>query len=100
MKLTTRLLLMAFLSVLIPLLVFSYLIKEEITKSILREKEDKLFGLAKQLDRYLEGTYDDILREEGALDAPRETKIALLNKRLCATKDFVTVGNEGVGVGY
>lgn len=100
MKLTTRLLLMAFLSVLIPLLVFSYLIKEEITKSILREKEDKLFGLAKQLDRYLEGTYDDILREEGALAAPRETKIAVLNKRLWAITDFVTVGNEGVGVGY
>ncbi len=85
MKLTTRLLIMLFLSVLMPLLALTFLLKQEITASILREKEGKLFGLAKQLDGYLEGTYDDILREEGALDASRETQISvLLNRRLWA----------------
>ncbi len=100
MKLATRLLILLFLSVLIPLFALSFLLKQEITESILKEKRDKLFGLAKLLDRNLEGTFDDILREEGAQDAPFERKIAVLNKRLWAVTDFVASGNEGVGVGY
>jgi two-component system, NtrC family, sensor histidine kinase AtoS len=100
MKLTTRILILVFLSVLIPILALSFFVKEEITKSILREKEDKLFGLAKQLDEYLEGTFDDILREKGALGKPREEKIAVLNERLWTITDFVASGNAGVGVGY
>lgn len=100
MKLTTRLLILLFLSVLLPLLGLSFLLREEVTKSILKEKEDKLFGLARQLDRHLSGTFEDILREEGALEAPRDRKIAALNKRLWAVTDFVASGNDGVGVGY
>lgn len=100
MKLATRLLILLFLSVLIPLVSLSFLLKQEITESILKEKEDKLFGLAKQLDNFLGGTFDDILREEGALDASRDRKIAILNKRLWSITDFVASGNRGVGVGY
>ncbi len=100
MKLTTRLLILLFLSVLVPLLGLSLLLKQEVTESILKEKEGKLFGLARQLDRHLAGTFEDILREEGALDSPRDRKIAVLNRRLRAITDFVASGNDGVGVGY
>ena len=100
MRLTTRLLILMFLSVIVPMLGMSLFLKDEITESILVEKRAKLFGLARQLDYALEGTYDDILAEEGALGADRETKIAVLNSRLRAVTDFVAEGNAGVGVGY
>jgi len=89
-----------FLSVIVPMIGMSLFLKQEITESILVEKRDKLFGLARQLDSALEGTYDDILAEEGALGADRATKIAVLNSRLRAVTDFVAMGNAGVGVGY
>ena len=100
MKLTTRLLILLFLSVLLPLLGLSFLLREEVTESILKEKEDKLFGLARQLDMHLSGTFEDILREGGELEAPRDRKIAVLNERLRGITDFVASGNDGVGVGY
>lgn len=100
MRLTTRLLILMFLSVIVPMLGMSLFLKDEITESILVEKRAKLFGLARQLDYALEGTYDDILAAEGALGADRETKIAVLNSRLRAVTDFVAEGNAGVGVGY
>ena len=100
MRLTTRLLILMFLSVIVPLVGMSLFLKDEITESILVEKRDKLFGLAIQLDTALEGTFDDILAEEGALGADRATKIAVLNSRLRAVTDFVASGNAGVGVGY
>ncbi len=100
MNLTTKLLILIFLSVLFPILVFSYFIKSEITGSILREKEDKLFGLARQLDRHLTGSFEDILRKRGALEESRERKIAILNEELRAITDAVASGNAGVGVGY
>ena len=42
---TTRLVLVVFVSVLGPLLVLAYYLRVEVSASILREKEDKLFGL-------------------------------------------------------
>lgn len=89
-----------FLSVMVPLVGMSLFLKQEISESILVEKRDKLFGLARQLDRALEGTFDDILAANGALGADRATKIAVLNSRLRAVTDFVASGNVGVGVGY
>jgi len=100
MRLTTRLLILMFLSVMVPLVGMSLFLKQEISESILVEKRDKLFGLARQLDSALEGTFDDILSSEGALGADRATKIAVLNSRLRAVTDFVASGNVGVGVGY
>jgi len=100
MRLTKRLLILMFLSVIVPMIGMSLFLRDEITESILVEKRAKLFGLARQLDYALEGTYDDILAEEGALGADRATKIAVLNSRLRAVTDFVALGNAGVGVGY
>ncbi len=89
-----------FLSVVVPMLGMSWFLKQEITENILIEKRDKLFGLAKQLDAALPGTFDDILAEEGAMDADRTTKILVVNRRLRGVTDFVASGNAGVGVGF
>jgi len=89
-----------FLSVMVPLVGMSLFLKQEISESILVEKRDKLFGLARQLDAALEGDFDDILDRSGAGGADRATKIALLNAELRAVTDFVASGNAGVGVGY
>jgi len=100
MRLTTRLLILMFLSVLVPLIGLSWFLKQEITENILKEKRDKLFGLARQLDGALEGTFDDILLREHAGSSGRDTKIATLNLKLRGITDFVASGNDGVGVGY
>ncbi|HUW69464.1 MAG TPA: ATP-binding protein [bacterium] len=100
MRLTTRLLILMFLSVLVPLVGLSWFLKQEITENILKEKRDKLFGLARQLDGALEGTFDDILLKEHASASDRDTKIAILNSKLRGITDFVASGNDGVGVGY
>lgn len=100
MNLTTRLLILVFISILFPLLLLSFILKEEITSNILKEKEDKLFGLAIQLDNYLEGSYDDILEAQAAKGLPRKEQIRILNEALRDITDFVASGNPGVGVGY
>ncbi len=100
MNITSRLILLTFISVLGPLLILTYYLKVDLSKSILKEKEDKLFGLARQLDHYLVGTFDDILIARGAMYASREEQIRILNEELRAVTDFVAYGNPGVGVGY
>ncbi|GAB1432015.1 two-component system sensor histidine kinase AtoS [Spirochaetota bacterium] len=100
MRLTTRLLLLTFLSVVLPMLFLSWYLKQEISDNIIKEKQDKLFGLARQLDLALPGTFNDILEASNLMQADRETKIQALNEALRETSDFVASGNLGVGVGY
>ena len=100
MNITTRLILAIFISVLAPLLFLTYYLRVELSNSILKEKEDKLFGLARQLDAYIDGSFDDILIARGAMNADRTEKIRVLNQELRAITDFVAAGNPGVGVGY
>jgi two-component system, NtrC family, sensor histidine kinase AtoS len=95
-----NLIVVLFLGILVPYLGFIVFVQAETTTQILQEKEDKLFGLARQLDNYLEEDFDAILREAGTLDASREVKISSLNKALRDVTDFVASGNPGVGVGY
>jgi two-component system sensor histidine kinase AtoS len=96
----TRIFALVFLSVCLPLLLLTFLLKMEISAAILKEKQDKLFGLARQLDTWLKGSYDDILARRGAEDFPREEQIRLLNEELAAVTDFVVSGNPGAGAGY
>ena len=100
MNITTRLILVVFVSVLAPILLLTYYLRMELSAGILREKEDKLYGLARQLDNYIDGTFDDILSEHDMMNAPWEEKIRILNEELREITDFVAYGNPGVGVGY
>jgi signal transduction histidine kinase/ActR/RegA family two-component response regulator len=65
------------------------------------EKEKKLMAFASFLDKYLgDRSYDDILAEHGATDAPREEQIAVLNDTLKVITDEVAASAEGLGIGY
>lgn len=100
LKFTTKLLLIIFISILLPFLVLTVFLRTEIRENIFLEKQDKLFGLTYQLDHYLKSDFTDILEEESALDLTRDEKILVLNRRLKDITDFVASGNPGVGVGY
>jgi signal transduction histidine kinase/CheY-like chemotaxis protein len=67
----------------------------------LSQKSEHLMSLARILDRRLgpEG-YDGILREAGAENAPREEKIAVLNRALREATEETASVSEGLGVGY
>ncbi|MDR2605043.1 MAG: hypothetical protein LBC55_06805, partial [Desulfovibrio sp.] len=65
------------------------------------QKSEHLMSLARVLNQRLgpEG-YDGILREAGAESAPREEKIAVLNRALHAVTDEVASVSDGLGVGF
>jgi len=96
----TRILTLVFLSVFLPLLLLTFLLKEEISVALLQEKQDKLFGMNRQLDISLAGGFDDILAARNAEAFSRDEKIRVLNEELAAITDFVVSGNPGAGAGY
>ncbi len=97
---STKLLFFIFISILIPFFALSFFLKTEIQDDIFEEKQAKLFGLTKQLDHYLDGTFADLLARGNALSLSRDEQINYLNRELRAITDFVASGNPGVGVGY
>lgn len=96
----TRLLLIILVSVFVAFFATERSVRTVISMELLKEKEEMLFGLTRQLDRALEGTYDDILQEHGATNLSRKERIEVLHKELKAVTDFVASGIPGVGVGY
>jgi two-component system sensor histidine kinase AtoS len=96
----TRIFALVFLSVLLPLLLLTFLLKVEISDNILKEKQDKLFGITRQLDHYLVGSFAGILARRGAESLSRDEKVRVLNEELREITDFVVSGNPGVGAGY
>ena len=96
----TRLLFFIFVSILIPFFVLTFFLRTEIRDYVFEEKQDKLFGLTRQLDHYLEGTFDDLLSRGNVLSLSRAEQINFLNRELKDITDFVASGNPGVGVGY
>lgn len=99
-NLATRLLFFIFMSIMLPFFVLTFFLRTEIMDDILQEKQDKLFGLTRQLDSFLEGDFEDLLSNGNALSLNRDERIAYLNRRLRDITDFVASGNPGVGVGY
>jgi len=97
---TTRLLLIILVVVIFAFLGIESSVRAIISKELLQEKQVMLFGLAEQLNIALDGTYDDILRQNDALSLPRGDKIEVLHNQLKAVTDFVASGVPGVGVGY
>ncbi|MDA3791920.1 MAG: ATP-binding protein, partial [Desulfobacula sp.] len=77
-----------------------YFLMMNAQNAILKEKQNKLFALAKLMDQRLEKSFDEILSESGSLDAPRLQKIAVLNSILKADTDAIADAEPGIGVGY
>ncbi|MCL6477823.1 MAG: hypothetical protein K6T65_05350 [Peptococcaceae bacterium] len=83
----------------------SYLLFQKAEGTLLEEKSEKLFGIARVLDNYVQGTFDDLLKKHavkvsaGAKTA-RQKKLLALNKILAPFTDMVAESFPGVGVGY
>jgi len=68
--------------------------------TLVSEKQNKLFAFTQLLDNGLQGTFNDILAQEGLLGATRDQKIDALNRHLAKYTDQVAAAQAGVGVGY
>lgn len=77
-----------------------YFLMIKAQNAILKEKQNKLFALARLMDQRLEKSFDHILQEAGSLDAPRSQKIAVLNTLLKSGTDVIADAEPGIGVGY
>ena len=86
-----------------------YLLFQKAEAALIEEKAEKLFGITRLLDSYLEGDYEDILQRRLRSDPSgppspyaltREKKIAVLNEALAPFTDRVAASFPGVGVGY
>ncbi|MGQ9371912.1 two-component system sensor histidine kinase AtoS [Azospirillum sp. A39] len=97
--LRTKLLVMSFVVVSLPIATCGYLLEREGRHALLREKQEKLFGIARTLDGQLGTGFDQWL--DGRDAAPdRATAIRRINARLTPFTDVVAEANPGVGVGY
>jgi len=84
----------------LPVLLSSYYIVNTVTRGMMEEKQQKLFGATKMLDYYLAETYDDILKKNNAQNADKATKIKILNQELRTYTNDVARAYPGIGVGY
>ena len=77
-----------------------YFLMMNAQNAILKEKQNKLFALAKLMDQRLVKSFDEILLASGSRDAPRQKKIAILNSILRTETDAIADAEPGIGVGY
>lgn len=98
--LRVRLIIILLIAVTIPIIVTGELMMNQAENALLNEKKVKLFGYARLLDQYLQGSYNDILSQERALDTDRAVKIKVLNMALRDYTDEVARTHPGLGIGY
>lgn len=94
-----RLMIILALAVALPLVSSGYILIHRAEQALNLEKEDKLFGMARVLDRNLTGDFESLLPIESKT-ASREEKVRLLNEKLSGITEEIVSGNPGVGAGY
>lgn len=99
-SLRSKMLILTVIAVSLPMVISGFVLTSIAARSIVDEKQHKLFGAARILDLNLEGSFDDILRQQGKLNASREEKIRILNEALWEYTDLVASSYPGIGVGY
>ncbi|MDI7248317.1 MAG: ATP-binding protein [Bacillota bacterium] len=77
-----------------------YLLFQKTEAVLIEEKAQKLFGVTRLLDHYLESDYEAILLSRDPPPRTRADKIATLNAALSSFTDCVARSFPGVGVGY
>jgi len=92
-----KLLLISLIVMAVPIATGGYLLEQEGRRTLLREKQEKLFGLARILDANLGAGFDSLLGGEAV---PTPAALARLNAALAPFTDTVANANPGVGVGY
>lgn len=99
LNLRKKLMIILAIAVTLPLVGSGYVLIDRAEKALFLEKQNKLFGIARTLDKALPGDFDSLLPENGK-NASREEKVLLLNAKLGGVTDQVAAANPGVGVGY
>lgn len=84
----------------LPVMASSLFITHRTGEALVWEKQQKLFGVTRILDRYLEGTYDDLVNSKMAGTLTREERIIVLNEALRDYTDRIASAYPGIGVGY
>lgn len=99
LSLRKKLMIILAIAVILPLVGSGYLLIDRAEKALLMEKQNKLFGIARALEKALPGDFDSLLPEDGK-NASRQEKVLLLNAKLAGVTDQIAEANPGVGVGY
>ena len=95
-----RLIIILLFTVTVPILLTGYFMTDRAGTALLNEKKAKLYGYARLLDIYLEGTYNDILARKGIITTDPDIKIQMLNRALRDYTDEVASTHPGLGIGY
>jgi len=91
---------LSLVAVAVPIASVGYLLEWEGQRTLLAEKQAKLFGIARILDVHLGGGFNALLADYHGDPQDRLAKIRFLNARLAGFTDQVAAANPGVGVGY
>jgi len=94
-----RLMFIFALAVALPLIVSGYILIHRAEQALNLEKESKLFGMARVLDKSLIGDFESLLPLEDK-NASHDKKVRQLNIKLSGITELIVLGNPGVGVGY
>jgi two-component system sensor histidine kinase AtoS len=95
-----KIMILMIIFVAVPILVSGYITKMIAENNLLKEKEQKLFGITEILDRHLNQDFTATLKEKGALNASKKEKIKVLNEALSIYTDEIAKSYPGIGVGY
>ena len=94
-----RLMFIFALAVALPLIVSGYILIHRAEQALNLEKESKLFGMARVLDKSLVGDFESLLPLE-AKNTSHDDKVRLLNIKLSGITEQIVLANPGVGAGY
>ena len=100
MSLRMRLLLLTIVLGALPVLASSFFITHRTEESLVWEKQQKLFGITRILDKHLAGAYEDLPGQSSLRGSTREERIKSLNAILAPYTDQVASAYSGIGVGY
>lgn len=89
------------IAVILPIIVAGVLMEREGKSALLHEKAQKLFGITRTLDLYLDDDLRTLLSDAGGTSPDaRQERFKLLNNRLSAFTDIVAAAHPGIGIGY
>ncbi len=95
-----RIVIVFFLLIFIPPVISGFVLGKYVSSMIVKEKINKLYGIANTLDKLFDSDYDTILKQYNMQNASKEDKIQLLSKVLSPISDMVVSGFTNTGIGY
>ncbi len=95
-----RTIIVFFMLIFIPPVISGFVLSKYVSNMIVKEKTNKLYGIANTLDKLFISDYDTILNKYNMQNASKEDKIKILSKELSPISDMVVSGFQNTGIGY